>query len=159
MALAAQREDKTMADLCKEFELHPSQIAEWKKQLLEHAADVFGVGTETAELVDLAPLHAKIGQLALATIFRTRVHQSGIAERKIMIDCDHNHPITRQAALLGISRGSVYYLPRLVSDADLALVRRIDELHLEHPFTGARMLRSLLRQVGGRWGGVTSPHS
>lgn len=65
-----------------------------------------------------------------------------------MIDRDHNLPITRQAALLGISRGSVYYLPRPVSDADLALMRRIDELHLEHPFMGARMLRRQLRQTG-----------
>jgi putative transposase len=64
-----------------------------------------------------------------------------------MIDRDHTLSITRQAALLGISRGSVYYLPRPVSEADLALMRRIDELHLEHPFMGARMLRDqLLRQ-------------
>jgi len=64
-----------------------------------------------------------------------------------MIDRDHPLSITQQAQLLGISRGSVYYLPRPVSDADLALMRRIDELHLEHPFMGARMLRDqLLRQ-------------
>ena len=56
--------------------------------------------------------------------------------------------VTRQAALLGISRGSVYYLQRQVSDADLALMRRIDELHLEHPFMGARMLRRQLLQTG-----------
>jgi putative transposase len=65
-----------------------------------------------------------------------------------MIDRTHDLPITRQALALGISRGSVYYLPRPVSDADLALMRRIDELHLEHPFAGARMLRDLLRQEG-----------
>ena len=65
-----------------------------------------------------------------------------------MIDRDHHLPITRQAELLAISRGSVYYLPRPVSDADLALMRRIDELHLEHPFMGARMLRDHLRREG-----------
>lgn len=69
-----------------------------------------------------------------------------------MIDRDHDLPISRQASALGISRGSVYYLPRPVSTADLILMRQIDELHLEHPFAGARMLRDLLRQEG-RWVG------
>ena len=65
-----------------------------------------------------------------------------------MIDRNHDLTLTRQAELLQISRGSVYYLPRPVSDADLALMRRIDELHLEHPFMGARMLRDQLRREG-----------
>ena len=56
-----------------------------------------------------------------------------------MIDRIHDLTITRQAELLGMSRGSVYYMPRPTSAADLALMRRIDELHLEHPFMGARM--------------------
>ena len=50
--------------------------------------------------------------------------------------------------MLNISRGSVYYLPQPVSPADLALMRRIDELHLEHPFMGARMLRDQLKRQG-----------
>ena len=50
-----------------------------------------------------------------------------------MIDRAHDLPLTKQAAALNISRGSVYYLPRPVSAADLALMRRIDELHLEFP--------------------------
>jgi putative transposase len=67
-----------------------------------------------------------------------------------MIDRAHDLPITKQAAALNISRGSVYYLPRPVSAADLALMRRIDELHLELPFAGSRLLRVLLLPSGAR---------
>ncbi len=65
-----------------------------------------------------------------------------------MINRSHALPLTRQARELGISRGSIYYLPKPVSAADLAIMRRIDELHLEFPFAGSRMLRDLLRQEG-----------
>ncbi len=65
-----------------------------------------------------------------------------------MIDRSHALPLARQAQQLEISRGSIYYLPRLVSQADLAIMRRIDELHLLYPFAGSRMLRDLLRQEG-----------
>ena len=69
-----------------------------------------------------------------------------------MIDRAHDLPITKQAAALNISRGSVYYLPRPVSAADLALMRRIDELHLEFPFAGSRLLRDLLAAEGSKIG-------
>lgn len=65
-----------------------------------------------------------------------------------MIDRAHELPITKQVKALGISRGSIYYLPRPVSPADLAVMRRMDELHLEFPFAGSRMLRDLLRGEG-----------
>jgi putative transposase len=65
-----------------------------------------------------------------------------------MIDRGHALPLVRQAELLRLSRSSVYYEPRPVPAAELAIMRRIDELHLEHPFAGSRMLRDLLRGEG-----------
>jgi len=69
-----------------------------------------------------------------------------------MIDRKHKLPLTHQAKALGISRGSIYYKPRPVSDADLKLMRRIDELHLLYPFAGSRMLRDLLLGEGHKTG-------
>jgi putative transposase len=69
-----------------------------------------------------------------------------------MISREHDLPLTKQVAALNISRGSVYYLPRPVSAADLALMRRIDELHLEFPFAGSRLLRDLLAAEGSKIG-------
>jgi putative transposase len=65
-----------------------------------------------------------------------------------MIERGHDLPLTRQAEVLGLSRGSLYYQPRPVPAADLAVIRRIDELHLDYPFAGSRMLRDLLRGEG-----------
>lgn len=65
MALAALRGDKTTAELCEAFEICVGQIMEWKRQLLEGAAGVFGASGHAAAPVDLAPPHAKICQLAL----------------------------------------------------------------------------------------------
>jgi putative transposase len=63
-----------------------------------------------------------------------------------MIERSHQLPITRQAEVLNVSRGSVYYKPRAVPAGDLAIMRRIDELHLNYPFAGSRMLRDMLRR-------------
>ena len=62
-----------------------------------------------------------------------------------MIDKTHKLSVVKQAGLLRLSRGSVYYLPRATSLADLAIMRRIDELHLDYPFAGSRM--KVQRQV------------
>jgi putative transposase len=74
--------------------------------------------------------------------------KAGIAERKAMIDPEHDLPIKQQAEVLGISRSTVYYEPRPISAEDLWLMRRIDELHLNYPFAGRRMLRDFLWQQG-----------
>jgi putative transposase len=65
-----------------------------------------------------------------------------------MIDREHELPLARQAELLKLSRGSLYYKGRSVSPANLAIMCRIDQLHLDYPFAGSRMLRDLLRGEG-----------
>jgi putative transposase len=69
-----------------------------------------------------------------------------------MIDRQHALPVVRQCQLLALPRSSVYYTPQPVSAEDLALMRRLDELHLQHPYAGSRMLRDLLRLQGIRIG-------
>jgi putative transposase len=70
-------------------------------------------------------------------------------------DREHDLPITKQAEILRICRGGVYYLPRQVSGADLAIMQRLKRLPLEVPFAGSRILRGLLVAEGTRSAGVT----
>lgn len=69
VALAAVKGDKTLAELAEQFRVHPTQITEWKQQLLARAADVFRGTRPTSDTPDLKTLHARIGQLALENDF------------------------------------------------------------------------------------------
>src|SRR3982074_1707048 len=155
VALAAVKGDRTIAQLAEHFDVHPNQITAWEGAVGggsfrsfrtgEHGAGRAGHRCEVAACEDR---RVDAGE----RFFRRSAHQGGIAERKAMIDRNHDLPITRQAEVLQISRGSVYYLPRPVPDADLAIMRRLDRLHLEFPFAGSRMLRGLLADEGGKIG-------
>ena len=69
-----------------------------------------------------------------------------------MIDRSHDLPIVRQCQILSLARSTAYHRRQEISEVDLALMRRIDELHLEHPFAGSRMLRDMLQREGHRVG-------
>lgn len=69
VALAAIKGDKTLAELAEQFSVHPTQVTEWKQQLLARAADVLGGSKPPSDMPDLKTLHAKIGQLALENDF------------------------------------------------------------------------------------------
>ena len=73
VALAAVKGDKTVAEIAQHYEVHPTQVVDWRRQLLDRAADVFGGAAAPAEPpIDLKALHAKIGQLALENDFLER---------------------------------------------------------------------------------------
>ncbi|WP_422028238.1 IS3 family transposase [Roseovarius sp.] len=152
VALAALKGDKTMSELVTQFDVHPNQIKQWKDQLLDGVSGVFDDKPKAAKEpeIDVTSLHAKIGQLTLENDFLGGSARQGrsVAERKEMTDRAHRLSLTRQAELLGISRGSLYYAPRPASEDDLRLMRRIDELHMDYPFAGSRMMKGLLRQEG-----------
>ncbi|NKW82578.1 IS3 family transposase [Ochrobactrum pecoris] len=152
VALAAIRGEQTLVELSQQFDVHANQIKQWKDQLLEGATGVFGDENKaepTGPTVDVKTLHAKIGELTLENDFLSgALGKAGLLGGKKMIDRAHKLSVARQARLLGFSRSSVYYSPRSVSDSDLALMRRIDELHLDYPFAGSRMLQGLLRGEG-----------
>lgn len=85
VALAAIKGEKTLSELSQQYDVHPNQIADWKKHLLEGAANVFGATEKTEPPVDITALHAKIGELTLANDFLGsalgKVGWSGSAKR------------------------------------------------------------------------------
>ncbi len=154
VALAALKGEKTLSELAEQFDLHANQITQWRgpasgrcgsRVWRSQGAGIFQSRRDPAARQDR---RVKPG----AGFFRKRALESGSPERKKMIDPEDKLSIQKQSKLLKVSRSSVYYKPRPLSEDELKLMRAIDALHLEHPFAGSRMLRDFLLRDGVRVG-------
>jgi transposase len=153
VALAAVKGEKTPAELVQQFDIYPNQITQWKAQLLDGAAGLFGSesrGDSQGPAVDLTVLHAKIGELTLENDFLAGTPgQGGFAERKAMIDRSHDLPITRQARIV-IRRAKVGFSRAF--DSKLTPADHIPALTGKHPIrpTSPRLRRSRQPEPGRR---------
>ncbi|WP_371345425.1 IS3 family transposase [Ancylobacter sp. IITR112] len=152
VALEALRGEQTVAQLAAKHGLHQTMINAWKKQAIEGMAAVFSGKAEAADAAresEIDQLHAKIGQLVVERgFFASGLRAMSVGAKRDMIEPDHPRlPITRQCALVGISRSAFYGGPRIESPETLAIMRAIDGQFLETPWYGSRqMVRHLRRQ-------------
>jgi putative transposase len=155
VALAASKSDRTIAELASEFAVHRKQIYNWKKQLLDGAANVFEggpAGEGTASEAQVNVLYRQIGQLKVENdFFRTKARQMSRAERRAMVERGRaGLSVRKQCALLGVARSGIYRQPAPPEPDELALMRWLDEQYLATPFYGSRRMTAELRRVGRR---------
>ncbi len=164
VALEALRGDRTIQEIAARHKVHPNQVSTWKRQAVDGLGEVFSNGAERRQIdreAEIHDLHAKACARAGGYrpvdggtgFFGQRAQAMSREERKGMIRRGHpDLSLSRQCRLVSISRSSFYYEPKGESEANLALMERIDKLFLKYPFHGSRQMARQLRRDGLRVG-------
>ncbi len=152
VALEAAKGNKTMAELASEFGVHPSQITQWKKQLLESMQDIFSrrrdrTRQEQDELTE--HLYQQIGQLMGELDWLKKNLDLTVNQKRKAIEPKHKKiPICRQCELLGLNRSSLYYKRCSDTQYNEQLMKLIDEQYSKTPFYGVDKMTEWLRRQG-----------
>ena len=152
VVLEALRGDRTVQEIAARHEVHPNQVSTWKRQAVDGLDEVFANGKGSRQFGagghDPGPAREDRRVDGGTGFFSARVGTLSRAVRLEMVERNAALSISRQCALLGISRSSVYYEPRGESAENLALMRRMDALSLQYPFYGSRQMARHLRREG-----------
>jgi putative transposase len=154
VAMEAISGRKTIQEIAADHAIHPIQVSQWKRQLLEGASELFtrgkkSKGKEEGQVKE-AELFQQIGRLQMELEWLKKSLSCSEAHelRKLV---DHDHPelsISRQCVLLGLSRSTLYYRPTAVRESTLRIMARIDALYLEDPCSGSRRMVNYLAREG-----------
>jgi len=143
VALEAIKGQRPIQELAKDFDVHPNQIAQWKRHVLEGSSELFRQGRkkeEEAQAAELDRAYRQVGRLQIEVDWLKKSRTSGltVTEKRTMVEEDNVElSIRRQCQLLVLPRSSYYRSPGSESEENLALMRLIDEEYLRHPFLGA----------------------
>ena len=152
VALAAIKGEKTIAELASEYEVHPNQITQWKKKLLDSTQEVFSHSRQRDrqkqdELTE--HLYQQIGQLKVELDWLKKNLDLTIEQKRKAVEADHKKiPIYRQCELLTLNRGSLYYQRSGETSYNEQLMRLLDEQYIETPFYGINKMTEWLRRQG-----------
>jgi len=154
IALEALKEQKTFSQLASEYEVHPTQITQWKKQLLESGSSLFGqqrAREQQEQTAREAELFEQIGRLKMELEWLKKKLTPSAKDKRALIEPHHpTLSIRRQCALLGLNRASYYYQPAQEAPENLQLMRLIDAQYLKTPFYGWPRMTAVLRAQGTR---------
>src|SRR5262249_33759959 len=153
---------RTVNQLAGQYDVHPTQIHAWKKQLLAGAEAIFANGTMAtsgdAEARE-AELYEQIGRLKMELEWLKKKVPPSAERKRPLIEVGHPElSVRRECALLGLNRSSFYYAPAGETPEDLRLMRLIDEQYTACPFFGSRRMAAWLIEAATESGGTGAPH-
>jgi putative transposase len=152
VALEASRQAKTIAELAKQYQVHPVQISQWKKQLLDGIETLFQNGSAARqpdpEKIQ-AELDEQLGRLQMELAWVEKNLPREVVASRVLIDSKHAQlSIRRQCESLGLDRSSFDYEPATETIDNLRRMRRIDEQYLKTPSFGSRRMAAWLSREG-----------